>query len=65
MATTIEDLESSVDWIIKRYKDIDNEKNAKREKNKEVNTNLAYIVPIVVIIAGVAFSLGVVCASYI
>ena len=56
--TTIEELESNVDWIIKRYEDIDNEKKKKIKENRKENSNIAFILPIIIIAGCLAFAAG-------
>ena len=56
--TTIEELESNVDWIIKRYKDIDEENEKKIKENRVENSNIAFILPIIIIAGCIAFAAG-------
>ena len=59
--TTIEDLESNVDWIMNRYKDIDKEKENRIKENKKENKVITFFAPVVVLIAVFAFLIGAIC----
>lgn len=58
--TTTEDLETQINYIVNRYKDIDKEKEEKRKQNKQLFNNISTHAPFITMLVTAAFLFGLI-----
>jgi len=62
---TIENLETQIEYIVNRYKDIDKEKEDKRKQNKKSIENLSTYAPVIILLMLISFLIGSINGAYL